>query len=88
MVQTCQNQEPDPDLDSDQVQNGRWNNSIFQGKGSRDKALGTMTGTRQTMLGMYFSVQGHSKTSTSYLKIGALVIFMGFDTLCVRRTVG
>ena len=47
-----------------------------------------MTGTRQTMLGMYFSVQGHSKTSTRYLKIGALVIFMGFARLCVRSTVG
>jgi hypothetical protein len=42
MVQTCQTQEPDPDLDCDQVQKGRWNSSIFQGKGSRDKALGTI----------------------------------------------
>ena len=32
----------DPDLDCDQVQKGRWNNSIFQGKGNRDKALGTI----------------------------------------------
>ena len=29
-------------FDSNQVQNWRWNSSICQGKGSRDKALGTI----------------------------------------------